>query len=152
MVKYTSAAPARLSTAKKTKFEARPNASTTAAETSRPIKLLATLPVNVGRECAAGIRRTALLAEIGQCQRKGGSHAQSLHDAKDGENREIGRDRKQDRWNREDRETEQNAAAAVDVLAEKAHDEPGNRHPHRAGIDGEAHCRRRYIVVPGKRR
>ena len=46
---------------------------------------------DVSRERAAGVYGAALFAEIGECQRKGRRHAQTLGDPQQGEDRKIGR-------------------------------------------------------------
>ncbi len=89
-----------------------------------------------------------MLAEIGQRQRKGRRHAQPLQDAQDGEHREIGRVREQRGRDRKQNKAQQNAEPAVDMRAEEADHEAGNRHAHGRGIDRKTHRGRRHVVMP----
>src|SRR5215471_19297978 len=82
-------------------------------------------------EGAAGIRRAALLAQIGEGERKGGRHAKALRDTQDRERGQVGRDRKQRGRDRQQSEADQDAESAVDVLAEHGNDQPRDRHAHR---------------------
>ena len=106
---------------------------------------------DIGGERAAGIHRAALLAEIGQRQRERRRHAQSLRHPQDGEDGEIRRDGQQGGRDRENRKAEEDAEPPVDVPAEQADHQAGDRHSHGAGIDGKAHRRRGDVVVPGQR-
>ena len=106
---------------------------------------------DIGRERAAGVHRAALLAEIGQRQRERRRHAQALRDAQDREDGEVGRARQQRGRDREQDEAHENAEPPVDVRAEEADHEPGDRHAHGAGVDRKAHRRRGDVVMPGQR-
>ena len=106
---------------------------------------------DIGRERAAGIHRTALFAEIGQRQRKRRCHAEALRNAQHGEDGQIRRARQQRRGDREQDQAQENAEPPVDMRAEEADDEAGNRHAERAGVDRKAHRRGRYVVMPGQR-
>ena len=85
---------------------------------------------DIGGERAAGVHRAALLAEIGQRQRERRGHAQPLRDAQDRERREIGRARQQRGRDREQDQAQENAEPAVDMRAEEADHEAGDRHAH----------------------
>ena len=94
---------------------------------------------DIGGERAACVHRTALLAEIGQRQRKRRRHAEALRDAKDRENGEIGRARQQRGGDREQDQACENAEAAIDMRAQEADHEPRDRHAHGARVDRKAH-------------
>ncbi|MGY2934240.1 hypothetical protein ACVWZ6_003842 [Bradyrhizobium sp. GM6.1] len=93
-----------------------------------------------------------MLAEMSQCQREGGCHAEALRDPQAGEDGKIGRSRQQARRNREQGQAEQDAGPPVDVRAEKADDEACDGHAEGAGIDGKAHRRRCDAVMARQRR
>ena len=107
---------------------------------------------DVGGERAAGVHGAALLAQIGQHEREGGRHAQPLRDPQHREGGQVGRDRQQRGGDRQQRQADQDAQPAIDPLGEQGDCEPGHRHAHRAGIDREAHGRRRHVVGPRQRR
>ena len=73
-------------------------------------------------------------------------------DAQEREDGEIGRDREQRGRDREQGQAEEDAEPAVDMRAEKADHESGDRHAHGAGIDGKAHRGGRHAVVLRQRR
>jgi len=62
------------------------------------------------------------------------------------------RDRQQGGRDRQQGEADQDAESAVDVLAEHGNDQPRDRHAHRAGVDREAHGRRRDAICTGQGR
>ena len=107
---------------------------------------------DVGRERAARVHRTALLAEIGQRQRKRRCHAEALRDAQRGKHHQIRCARQQRGGDREQDQAQQNAEPAVDMRAQEADNEAGDRHAERAGVDRKAHLGRRHVVMPGQRR
>ena len=47
--------------------------------------------------------------------------------------------------------TQQNAEPAVDMRAQEADNEAGDRHAERAGVDRKTHLGGRYVVMPGQR-
>ena len=65
---------------------------------------------------------------------------------------QVGRDGQQRGRHREQREAERHAAPAVDAAAGECHHQRRDRHADRAGVDGEAHRRRRDLVVRRERR
>jgi len=107
---------------------------------------------DVGRKSAARIHRAALLAEIGECQRKGGSHAEALADAKDREDGQVWRACQQRRRHRKQNQAHEDAEFAIDMRAEEADHEAGNRHAHGAGVHCEAHCGGADAVMTRQRR
>ena len=106
---------------------------------------------DIGGERAACIHRTALLAEIGQRQRKRRGHAEALRDAQDREHGEIGGARQQRGGDREQDQADENAEPAVDMRAQEADHEPRDRHAHGARIDRKAHRGGGHVVMPGQR-
>jgi hypothetical protein len=116
-----------------------------------PDQITCDVPRDVGRECAAGIHRAALLAQIGKSECKGRGYAEALHDAKNGEGGKVRRDRKQACWDRKQKEACQNAHPAVDVRTDGSDQQSCDCHADGAGIDGKAHRSRRYAVVPRQR-
>ena len=107
---------------------------------------------DVSGERAAGVHGAALLAQIGEHEGEGGRHAQSLRDPQRREDGQVGRDRQQRRRDRQQCQAHQDAQAAIDALRKQGNRETGHRHTHCAGIDREAHGRRRHIVGAGERR
>ena len=69
-----------------------------------------------------------------------------------GENRQIRRHRQERCRDRQQRETQDDAAPPVDPMTEEGDGEARDRHAHRAGVDGEAHRRRRNPIGTRERR
>jgi len=92
-----------------------------------------------------------LLAEIGEHQREGRRHAQALGDAQQREYGEVGRGRQQHGRNRQQREAQQDAPAAIDALTEERDAESGDRHAHGGGIDRKSHRGGRDAIGAGER-
>ena len=107
---------------------------------------------DVGGKGAGGVGGTGVLAEIGKRQREGGRHAKALQDAQQGEQRQVRHGRQQRRRDRQQRQAEQDAAPAIEPAAEQGNGQAADRHADGAGVDGEAHGRRRHPVGGGERR
>ena len=106
---------------------------------------------DIGGEGASRIGGGIVLAEIGQRQREGRRHAQSLRYAQQREGGEVRRMREQRGRDGEEDEADQDALPAIDLAAEIADGQAGKGHAQGAGIDGKAHLRRRHAVMLGER-
>jgi hypothetical protein len=72
--------------------------------------------------------------------------------AQRGERDEVRRCREQRRRDRQQRQADENARSSVDPAAEQGDQQPGSRHAHGAGIDGEAHGSWTHPIGMGERR
>jgi hypothetical protein len=107
---------------------------------------------DVGGKCAARLYCAALLPEIGERQRECGCHAKPLRNAKDCEDSQAWRNRKQAGRNGQKNQAGKNAEPVIDMRAEEAHYQPRKRHAHGASVDRKAHSRGRDTVVPRQER
>jgi hypothetical protein len=140
-----------LSSAKEVEVRGQPERIDDRGRHQPPDQIAGDVAGDVGRERAACIHLIALLAEIGQRQRKGRGHAEALRNTQDREHTEIGGARQQRGGNREQNQAQENAEPAVDVRAQEADHEPRDRHAHGAGVDRKAHGGGGYVVMPGQR-
>ena len=101
---------------------------------------------HVGRERACRILGARLFGQIGHGQRKRGRHAQPLRDAQRHEPADIRRARQQGCRDRQQHQTDPDAAAAIETAAQQRDDDAGDRHADGAGIHRDAHHRRRRSV------
>ena len=107
---------------------------------------------DIGGECAGGVGGRRVLAKVGERERKGRRHAKPLDDAQGGEDRQRRHAGQQQGRQGEDRQAEEDAAAAIERAAEQADRKPADRHADRAGVDGKAHGSGRAAIGSSERR
>ena len=107
---------------------------------------------DIGGERACRVRRAAAFGQIRQREREGRRHAQPLRDAQEGKRHQIGGYREQQRRDREQGQTGQDAAPTIDAMAEECDGQAGDRHAEGACVDRETDGGGSDLIRLGERR